>query len=108
MALPSHLFASSTPRSSITAVTEDDKNSLKRALEQEIKRDELHFEKYGGDDITDPPLKTESPKKQSHEPEEDPNLVSWDGPNDAANPQNWPRKYKWIITVICSIMTVNV
>lgn len=29
------------------------------------------------------------------------NLVDWDGPNDAANPMNWPNRKRWahIITV---------
>ena len=29
------------------------------------------------------------------------NIVDWDGPNDAANPMNWPGRKRWahIITV---------
>ncbi|KAF9446057.1 MFS general substrate transporter [Macrolepiota fuliginosa MF-IS2] len=38
----------------------------------------------------------------------DSNLVGWDGPDDPANPQNWSVKYKWFITILCSIMTLNV
>ena len=97
-----------TPRSSITVVDEPPTPS---ALQREIIRDELRFEKYGGDDIEDPPLKTplgETPPPPSYEPNDDRNLVTWDGPNDLENPQNWSRQYKWIITIICSIMTVNV
>jgi hypothetical protein len=30
----------------------------------------------------------------------DPDLVDWDGPDDAQSPKNWPRKSKWIV-VIC-------
>jgi MFS transporter, DHA1 family, multidrug resistance protein len=103
--------AISSQRSSVTAV-EDDKSSLRLpTLEREITMDELHFEKYGGDDINEPPGK--APSGEPHpqpppEPESDPNVVTWDGPNDPANPQNWSRKYKWIITVICSIVTINV
>ena len=98
-----------TPRSSITVVDSDEQRHSLSALQREISRDELRFEKYGGDDIEDPPLKTplgESPPPP--EPTEDPNLVTWDGPNDLENPQNWSRNYKWFITVVCSIMTVNV
>jgi multidrug resistance protein len=29
------------------------------------------------------------------EQERDPNIVDWDGPDDPANPQNWPAKKKW-------------
>jgi len=38
----------------------------------------------------------------------DANLVGWDGPDDPENPQNWSVMYKWLITVMCIIMTVNV
>ena len=62
----------------------------------------LSSEKYVKNDIEDPP------PPLSNESNEDPNLVTWDGPNDIENPQNWSRRYKWIITIICSIMTVNV
>ncbi|MCJ1241692.1 hypothetical protein MMC14_009698 [Varicellaria rhodocarpa] len=30
----------------------------------------------------------------------DPNLVSWDGPNDPNNPKNWTRGKKWTATII--------
>jgi MFS transporter, DHA1 family, multidrug resistance protein len=96
-----------TPRSSITVV---DESPTPSALQREIVRDELRFEKYGGDDVEDPPLKTplgETPPP-SYAPNENPDLVTWDGPNDLENPQNWSRRYKWFITIICSIMTVNV
>lgn len=41
-------------------------------------------------------------------PNRDPNMVTWDGPDDPSNPQNWSTKRKWIITMTCIIMTVNV
>lgn len=34
--------------------------------------------------------------------------VTWDGPNDLDNPQNWSKLYKWFITVICCLLTINV
>ncbi|KAF4200325.1 hypothetical protein CNMCM8927_003503 [Aspergillus lentulus] len=37
------------------------------------------------------------------QPHPDPDLVSWSGPDDQANPKNWPTKRKWIITVIVSL-----
>lgn len=30
----------------------------------------------------------------------DPNLVTWDGPEDPANPKNWTFKHKWAATLI--------
>ncbi len=72
-------------------------------------RAEEEFERYGGDDIYGPPfqmLKTEimiSPSDMK-----DPDLVDWGGPGDQENPQNWNLKYKWFITLLCLVMTVNV
>ncbi|KAI0050323.1 MFS polyamine transporter [Auriscalpium vulgare] len=37
----------------------------------------------------------------------DPNLVTWDGPNDPENPQNWSKGYKWVLTVIVSLLTFD-
>lgn len=38
----------------------------------------------------------------------DTNMVTWDGPNDPSNPQNWSTKYKWFTTVVPIIMSINV
>jgi multidrug resistance protein len=35
----------------------------------------------------------------------DPNLVSWDGPDDPENPKNWTEKKKWAATLIVSSFT---
>ncbi|RDW69360.1 MFS multidrug transporter-like protein [Coleophoma cylindrospora] len=35
----------------------------------------------------------------------DPNLVTWEGPSDPANPKNWPIKKKWFATVVVSSFT---
>ncbi|KAI0061389.1 MFS polyamine transporter [Artomyces pyxidatus] len=80
-------------------------------LEEEILRDESRFETYGGDDPEDPPPKSHSPRSPHAEHADsplDPNLVAWDGPDDPENPQNWSYGYKWWVTVVCSIMTINV
>ena len=72
-------------------------------------RAEEDFERYGGNDIHDPPPRT--PKSEVLVPPsdmKDPNLVDWDGPGDQENPQNWSLKYKWFITFLCIVMTVNV
>ncbi|KAL5379202.1 hypothetical protein DPSP01_008651 [Paraphaeosphaeria sporulosa] len=39
------------------------------------------------------------------ESEKDPNLIGWDGPEDAENPQNWGKGYKWFITTILGTVT---
>jgi len=78
-------------------------------LEAEIRRDEARIEMYGGDDPEDPPSETDHKGVPKTGPlTNDSNLVTWDGPNDPENPQNWSYRYKWFVTVICSLMTVNV
>ncbi|UKZ91169.1 uncharacterized protein TrAFT101_006163 [Trichoderma asperellum] len=43
--------------------------------------------------------------KSSAESINDPNLVTWDGPQDPENPKNWPSKIKWRYTVAVSLFT---
>ena len=38
--------------------------------------------------------------------EEDPNIVTWDGPNDPENPMNWPTAKKVKVTLATSCMTL--
>ena len=37
--------------------------------------------------------------------EKDPNLVTWDGPDDPENPKNWSDKIKWKCTIGVSLFT---
>jgi hypothetical protein len=38
---------------------------------------------------------------EPEEPEHDPNIVEFDGPNDLANPKNWTPRRKMAITASC-------
>jgi len=69
---------------------------------------EANFEKYGGDEIHDPLPKTAGGELPPTHSTFDPDMVNWDGPDDPTNPQNWSSRYKWFITIICSIMTIDV
>ncbi|KAL2265966.1 hypothetical protein VTJ83DRAFT_5318 [Remersonia thermophila] len=40
------------------------------------------------------------------EEETDPNIVSWDGPNDPLNPMNWTMKKKWTNIAVLSVLTL--
>lgn len=84
--------------------------SISPALEREITRNKLRTEKYGGDDIADPPERTtkETADPLGSETSIDSRLVTWDGPDDPTNPQNWSIKYKWFVTVATALITVNV
>jgi DHA1 family multidrug resistance protein-like MFS transporter len=80
----------------------------KSPLEQEMSKDEERFEMYGGDDPHDPDFARSTSAKGVSPDIVDTNLVTWDGSNDPENPQKWSRSYKWMVTILCAIMTLNV
>ncbi|KAG6860817.1 hypothetical protein C0995_007318 [Termitomyces sp. Mi166 len=84
--------------------------SISPGLQREITRNKLRTERYGGDDIEDPPERTEkiAAEPPSSEPSIDGKQVTWDGLDDPTNPQNWSMTYKWFVTVTTALMTVNV
>ncbi|KAJ7620409.1 MFS general substrate transporter [Roridomyces roridus] len=41
-------------------------------------------------------------------PPPDSDEITWDGPQDQANPQNWSDRRKWLITATCVVMATNV
>ncbi len=101
-----------TPRSSVTALndTTSPPSPLQRvqnSLDEEIAEDERRIEKYGGNDVNEPEPKLPHPLAFLSPPQ-DPNMIAWDGPEDQGNPQNWSQRRKWMVTVICVIMSVNV
>ncbi|KAL1938779.1 hypothetical protein VTO73DRAFT_11382 [Trametes versicolor] len=103
------MSGSVTPRSSTSTLHEPKMQQINPHVAEELHREELRAEEYGGDDPLDP-----LPKEDGHipiaedEPKADPNKVAWDGPDDPTNPQNWTRGRKWFITILCLLMTVNV
>lgn len=38
----------------------------------------------------------------------DPDVVSFDGPNDPEDPRNWSRRYKWFLVAFLSSMATMV
>ncbi len=82
-------------------------------LDEELANDEAAMEMYGGDDVQDPDKRLGREKKmptaEVHEvlPSNEPVLVTWDGPDDPDNPQNFRTSKKWLITVVCCALTVN-
>ena len=74
-------------------------------VEEEAARIEQEIEEYGGDDPHEPAPKKSSSIKVTPK---DPNLVTWDGPNDPENPQNWSKGYKCTMTIVVIILAVNV
>ncbi|PCH37698.1 MFS polyamine transporter [Wolfiporia cocos MD-104 SS10] len=66
---------------------------------------ENRAKEYGEDNPHDPP--TNSSTLSIHD-EYDLNKVGWDGPDDPENPQTWSIAYKWILTALSFMMTINV
>ncbi|KAF8154437.1 MFS polyamine transporter [Crassisporium funariophilum] len=110
--------AESSRRSSFTyigpAIPDSEKefppSSRRSHIEEIVSREEEDYARYGGDDIHEPQPKNSRGGESTPPPEavEDANMVTWDGPDDPTNPQNWTVRYKWLITMVCIIMTVNV
>ncbi|KAL8683100.1 MAG: hypothetical protein Q9186_000914 [Xanthomendoza sp. 1 TL-2023] len=44
-------------------------------------------------------------KKQSSKSAKDPNLVTWDGPDDPESPKNWSTRRRWAATIVVSSFT---
>ncbi|KAJ6550978.1 MFS general substrate transporter [Mycena vulgaris] len=102
-------MATQTPRSSFTVI---DRSAMvspaTSALEQELAQDEEDIHRFGGDDPHEPPLKSPGHERPPTPAPLDPEEITWDGPDDQANPQNWTDRRKWMITIVCVVMTVNV
>lgn len=50
--------------------------------------------------------KTKSRKSMKSTKSRDPNLVTWEGPDDVENPKNWAFSRKWAATIIGMFSTV--
>lgn len=98
------------PQPTVFEKGQDLVTSHSNRIAQIASQGEEEIERYGGDDIHEPPLKPSMIQGATLPSEQtiDVNMVTWDGPNDPMNPQNWTVKYKWLVTLVIIIMTVNV
>ena len=90
------------------------------AIKPETGRDEARFEFYSGnasdsqhsqDPLPVAPAKNNSsasPLPFLPKPNNNPNVVTWNGHEDPENPQNWSFRYRWWITIVCTVMSFNV
>lgn len=62
---------------------------------------------HGSDEKDVEKSAAEATAEETEEPR-DPNVVDWDGPDDLANPYNWPAKKKWGNIAILSLLTLLV
>lgn len=93
----------SSQRSSITAL--EGAAEADREVTLLARRVEERIEDYGGDDVREPEPKN---RPTFSLPPRDPALIDWDGEDDLSNPQNWTRNRKWIITMTCVLLSLNV
>ncbi|KAJ7240402.1 MFS polyamine transporter [Mycena haematopus] len=87
-------------------------------LNSELAIEEERYTRYGGADPRPPesfaaPVPEQANRRFStitRAPSAllDPEELTWEGPGDKSNPQNWSNAQKWFITFIVVIMTVNV
>lgn len=43
---------------------------------------------------------------EEEEEDQDPNIVTYDGPDDPTNPKNWPDSKKWFNIAVLSTLTI--
>lgn len=80
-------------------------SDLEKQREAEEEPDEI-MEGPFGMPVDDPELGDAAlEKKHTTKSIKDPNLVTWDGPDDPANPKNWGKKQKWAATLVVSSFT---
>ncbi|KAF2752276.1 MFS general substrate transporter [Sporormia fimetaria CBS 119925] len=86
------------------SITEDvEKAEESTGDDGEVTLEAIKGGKPDDEDAEAPPPKLE--KKKSSRSVKNPNLVTWDSPEDPANPKNWSMKRKWAATFIVSSFT---
>lgn len=72
----------------------------------EIAMVERAMDTYAG---SDPPVAmVEKVSPSIHGEQVDANLVTWDGPDDPENPKNWSSAYRYALSMIACVTTLNV
>lgn len=99
ISMPSENSHSSPPESPTTsASTQPDAGASNQAL---LESDDAQT--HGNDDVKS----DKQPVPPANAPAES-NLVTWDGPDDSANPKNWSVSFRWVLTGLCCLATTNV
>lgn len=85
---------------------------LSPKFEQGPEQDERELEECGGDEPRDPPGSSGSTARTAgaetdSEKEDEANKVHWDD-GEMANPRNWSTPRRWFLTIITSLVLVNV
>ncbi|KAJ9658301.1 hypothetical protein H2201_007860 [Coniosporium apollinis] len=84
-------------------VTEIDPSTAASSVYNEsLSRDDTSCPQYQSSDEESGKVERSSLGSSETETKADPNIVTWDGPEDPANPKNWSRQRKWVVTIIVS------
>ncbi|KAJ4983434.1 major facilitator superfamily transporter [Stagonosporopsis vannaccii] len=110
----SSLHKTETQRRDVASSLSDDDSSTSSAKEKENQDAAEHavettYEEIRGGIPYEHDVEAAKPeleKKKSNRSIKDPNLVTWDSPDDPANPKNWSIKRKWAATLIVSCFTL--
>lgn len=94
---------SKSARSSMTMG--DEAVSHEVALAKEVINVEASMDAYSGGAPAEPTVERVTAPPKEHG---DSNVVTWDGPNDLTNPKNWSIKYKYLLSGLCCLCTLNV
>ncbi|KAJ4373830.1 hypothetical protein N0V83_002569 [Neocucurbitaria cava] len=87
----------------------DEKKETSEGKDEAALDDERTYEEIRGGIPYEHDVEAKPPslkKKTSSKSVKDPNLVTWDSPDDPANPKNWSMKRKWAATFIVSSFTL--
>ncbi|KAF8235704.1 MFS polyamine transporter [Tricholoma matsutake] len=102
-------ITTTNPESGSTSAR-DPRNSDNPPLQEEVVCDQASV--YSDDTHAPQPKSPEHtltiPTATLEPPTPDPNLVTWDGPDDPENPQTWSVLRKWAITAATALMTLCV
>ena len=97
--------------SSDNTVVGDDESPARRSSggdpEKKAKKQQQNQESQQSEENSDDVERQDNSESEENK-EEDPNLVTWYGPNDTANPQNWSLFKKCCVTAEMCILTFSV
>lgn len=95
------------PSSRRTALTDEAKPSdvdVEKGI-QELNSD-LEATTITLDTDSEPTSRDGTAGEKGNAESKDPNIVSWDGPDDPTNPMNWTMRKKWSNVAVLSILTI--
>lgn len=86
-----------------------DEGDLEKAVEEvESRPYELDADEKQEDERAEAQTRPSLGRQQTNKSagsQRDPNMVSWEGPDDPENPKNWPNKRKWAAVLVVSSFT---